>query len=343
MTSRRAKRALISAFVATLLLLAIVAAVARVFEGRALERRLRIERGNFRATEPASVVLQPRSLERTRSFTARIMPWAEASLAPEVSGRVDEVLVEIGETVAKGAPLLRLNDRIASLAAAAASERAAETARRLREAEALREAQALSETDLLNLRSAARVAEIERDSAQETLARHTIRAPFDGTISSRSADPGLAVGPMDRVIGIEDLSRLRVVFFVSERELPAFAPGKEVKVQRTGSTRPPQTARVHIASASAGRGTGLFRVEAELPNPERLPSGVTAAVEAVIALYRDTIFVPTAAVRYEGRQAFVLRATKNGEERVPVEIGPELDAAHPVISGLNAGDRIIIR
>jgi multidrug efflux pump subunit AcrA (membrane-fusion protein) len=66
---------------------------------------------------------------------------------------------------------------------------------------------------------------------------------------------------------------------------------------------------------------------------------------AKVGLYENQLFVPTACVRLEGSGATVLRVStgEGGPESVRVRVGEELDGFYPVLEGLSAGDRLLVR
>lgn len=345
MTSRRAKRVLLATLVGVFILAALVTAVGRFFEARALARQLEIERGQIRIPQPLAVELQPRALERLRTFSARLAPWAEARLGPEVAGRVQQVRVDVGARFRRGDTLVELDPALAGLAVEAAQERDDDAGRRLREAEALVASQAIAGTDLESLRSAARLARIELSRAREHLARHAITAPFDGSVLARSADVGMMVSPGEPLLVAVEDARLRVVFFVNEMEIAAFHVGALVEVRTPARPAEAFEARVHLVGTAADGATGLVQVEAELDNAgPQLPANASASVRARVRLYEDTLFAPAGGVRFDGRQAYVGRLGADGAvARVDIEIGPEIDGMFPVVRGLAAGDRIVLR
>ena len=99
----------------------------------------------------------------------------------------------------------------------------------------------------------------------------------------------------------------------------------------------------HVAPSSAA--TGLFRIEAELKNPDgSIPGGLAVTVTATVQLYREALFLPTSAVRLEGTRAMVQRVSEGGPpEAIAIEIGPELEGRFPVLGGLTEGDRVLVR
>ena len=102
---------------------------------------------------------------------------------------------------------------------------------------------------------------------------------------------------------------------------------------------------VHVARASDAE-TRLFRVEGELPNADlALRGGLTGEITAQVGLYENQLFIPTACVRLEGAGAYVLRVGQGegAPESVRVRVGEELDGFYPVLEGLSAGDRLLVR
>jgi multidrug efflux pump subunit AcrA (membrane-fusion protein) len=137
-----------------------------------------------------------------------------------------------------------------------------------------------------------------------------------------------------------------VVFYVNERDVASFPAGAEIKLRLPAAPgKIFEAPVVHVAQAS-DEATRLFRVEAELPNADlALRGGLTGEATAVVGLYEQQLFVPTACVRLEGAGAYVLRVGTGdaGPESVRVRVGEELDGFYPVLEGLSAGDRLLVR
>lgn len=344
MLSRRHKRAIVGTLAFVLLGAIILFSIGRFFAGRALERQLAEERASLRAPEPMVVVVARETLERRRSFAARAEPWTQATLAPEVGGTVVRIGGEVGARVDVGAELLRLDDAVARAAAEGAQIQAAEAARRQREVEQLVRTDVVATTDVAALSAAAATAAREAERAATLLDRHRLRAPFSGTVQARHVDVGDYLNAGEQAFELVEVSRLRVVFYAGDTEIASFAPGGAVEVAFPALNGRVVEAVIRHVSPSAGP-NGLFRVEAELANAAgEIPGGLAASVNAAIRLYRETLFIPTAAVRLEGARAVVRRLREGGAaEAVTVEIGSEIEGRFPVFSGLEAGDRLLVR
>lgn len=132
---------------------------------------------------------------------------ADIELSTRVSGVVEDVYVKPGQSVKKGAVLLRLNRVIYQaqvLEAGAESERlraeAADTKRDLDRAEELysRTVSSTTELDSAKLRhtraqSALTVAEARVTIAKKNLADTELKAPFNGVVAAVPAAPGVVV------------------------------------------------------------------------------------------------------------------------------------------------------
>jgi RND family efflux transporter MFP subunit len=346
MLARRSKRAILAFAGLAILVAVMLAAVSRYFDSVEQKRRLQEEKALLKEREDFLFTVEPRTVERERRFAAAVDPWLVADVPAEVAGRVSAVKVEPGSVVRAGDELVHLDDEIATSDYRRAEAKLAELQRLLAEAEKLGESRVVSRTQVEAVRAETRQADAEEDATRSRLDDHNIRAPFDGSVVERLVQVGEAVNVNQPVVRMVDTSRLRVVFYVNERDIASFPAG--TKVQLRLAAAPGKifgVPVVHVASASDEE-TRLFRVEGELANADlALRGGLTGEVTAKVGLYENQLFIPTACVRLEGSGATVLRvaAGEGGPESVRVRVGEELDGFYPVLEGLSAGDRLLVR
>ena len=346
MLARRSKRAIL-AFAGLFLVVAVaLAAVERYFESVEQKRRLQEEKSSLKEREDFIFTVEPRTVERSRRYAAAVDPWLVADVPAEVAGRVAEVKVEPGSLAKTGDPLVLLDDEIAASDYRRAEAKLVELQRLLGEAEKLGQSRVVSRTQVEAVRAETRQADAEEDATKARLEDHTIRAPFEGSVVERLVQVGEAVNVNQPVVRMVDTSRLRVVFYVNERDVASFPAGKKIQLRLPAAPgRIFEVPVVHVARASDAE-TRLFRVEGELPNADlALRGGLTGEITAQIGLYENQLFIPTACVRLEGAGAFVLRLgqAEGAPESVPVRVGEELDGFYPVLEGLSAGDRLLVR
>ncbi len=129
------------------------------------------------------------------------------ALTTPVSGVVKSVFVSVGQRVKKGQPLLALDDTIyqarvmeAEASVARAKEEGLDAGRNLARAKELysRAVSSTTELDAAKLRSARADAMSKEAQARLIIARKNqqdsvLRAPFDGVVKARMAEPGMYV------------------------------------------------------------------------------------------------------------------------------------------------------
>ncbi|GEM_PF-445335 len=171
----------------------------------------------------------------------------------------------------------------------------------------------------------------------------TLTAPFDGVITRKMAEEGQMANPGYPLYMVEDDSAFRVELAVAEGLVGFVGMGDQVEVileaADGGETR--TSGIVDVIGAAASPGTHNVRVELALEPVAGLFSGrfVRARIPSG---ERSQLWVPVAAVSYEGDQAFVWRVSPAGViSRAPVEVGAPEDERLPVIRGLSDGDRIV--
>jgi len=255
-----------------------------------------------------------------------IEPQRTAEIGSPVIGVVESLLVERGDRVAKGQVLAVLRadvERAAvgvaqSRADAEAEEQAATAAaaharQRLVRAKDLHAQnfisdnaldQAKVESDLADrklaqMREQRRISVRERDLASTQLAQRTIRSPFDGVIAERYVSPGERVEtkPLLRVAQIDPL---KVLVVVPASLYGRVGAGASVAVTPQLPNASALAARVTLVDALIDAPSNTFRIQLELPNPERrVPAGLRCSADLGLEAAVD----PRAAVAAAGAAA----------------------------------------
>lgn len=358
MLSRHTKRAIIGFFFALVALLLVGVASRHYFAAQALEIRLEQERAAIVPAEPMLLAIERQTHSRQRAFAVRLQPFQSAALAAEVSGRVEEVLVEVGDDVVEGQLLARINPALARLnltaseaGLAAAQAQLRELQRRASEAERLASMQTVPQTEreAAQAQVAVQEAEIQRLQAEvsrqeELLERHEIRAPMAGTVNQRLVEAGDSVNQNQAVATIVILNPLRARFSVSDVEVGSFRPGQEVQVVVEALPGKTFTATISFVARAVDPTSNLYPVEARVVDPEGLiPGGARGRVIAEIHQFSNMLFIPASAVRFDGRRvvAEVWREEQVTEREL--EIGPEIRGSYPILAGMDEGEIVIVR
>lgn len=185
-----------------------------------------------------------------RFFAGRITPAQVADAGFQVAGEVAEVLVQVGDRVAKDAPLARLDpvrvdlrrrEAAAQLAEAnAVRERADASFRRIEELVGQGFATAQELDDARADRNAARerVRLLERSLARvsEDADDAVLRSPFEGFVVARYVDGGATVTAGQPVIRINQKAALEAEIGVPTELAATLAPGDVFNLEADGTT-----------------------------------------------------------------------------------------------------------
>jgi RND family efflux transporter MFP subunit len=322
-------------------------------------------------------------LDATGYVTAR----RQATVSAKITGKVREVLIEEGQQVKAGDVLARLDDsearvevelRRAQVAAARAQRTEAEaaSANARREYERQQEIAALKLTSASALdaarteaeasvarassqASAVRVAEEALQAALVQLDNTIVRAPFDGVVTVKAAQPGEMISPISAGGGsirtgigtIVDMDSLEIEVDVSESYINRVQPGQKVEAVLNAypEWRIPASVIAIIPTADRSKATVKVRIALDVKDPRIVPEmGVRVAFLESKEAGGDVppaprgVLVPAGAIRQDGGQDVVFLVKDGHAERRAVTLGGTLGEERQVQAGVSAGDTVIV-
>jgi Cu(I)/Ag(I) efflux system membrane fusion protein len=269
-------------------------------------------------------------------------------ISARVEGWIERLLVNTtGQTVRAGEPLLE----IYSPALVQTQEElliAARTERELAGAgsEAVAGVRAIVAGAIRRLRnwniSEEQIATLRRTGRVNQ--RMVITAPAAGIVMEKPALEGMRIMPGDMLYRIADLSQVWVVAEVFERDLHLIRQGQSVRVTVNAHPEAEFTGTVDFVYPSLTAATRTARVRIAVPNPDRLLLvDMYANVEIRSTLAEQAVMVPDSAVLDTGQRQYVL--VQRGEGRFqprPIEVGLRADGYAQVLSGLAAGEPVVV-
>lgn len=314
-----------------------------------------------------------REVADTVQVFGQIVPARESAVASRVAGIVDEVMVRVGDTVAAGAPLARLDTRLLEieLAAAEAERAVAEAGLEVAEArltqarQAFERAQALSENATISQgqledragalaeasgarnQALARIlaASTDEERARYELRNATIVAPFAGTVLNVAADPGAFVGVGSDIATLLDDGAVEIEAAVPARFVGALSEGLAVGARTDGGGTLDLTVRAILPTEVATTRTRPVRLAAAAVDAGSAPLAVGQSVtlELPVSAPRSVLTVPKDAVT-QARGAWSVFVAEDGKA-VPreVELGAAVGERFEVLSGLAPGDEVVVR
>jgi membrane fusion protein (multidrug efflux system) len=303
------------------------------------------------AIRKATITEVTEAVGNTRAFES-------VQLTSKVSGIVEKILFEEGQSVKAGQEILLLDgaERQAELEAARAAIRTAraqreETNQKFERAQALRRAGAGTEALVADLQLQLRTAEtaIAASEARERAAAarlddYILRAPFAGRVGFRNISLGALLDNKVVVTTLDDVSRIRLDFAVPETLISRIAVGATVEAKSLAYPDRKFPGRVAVIDTRIDPVTRSAKLSAVIDNPEiLLKPGMFMNVALKVAVRDAALIAPEEAVVAEGpRQiAFVVKDGKI--ERRAVIIGQRQEGVVEISEGLSEGDVIVVR
>lgn len=255
---------------------------------------------------------------QTITATGRLQPVVQVEVSSQISGLVDEVLVDFNDRVTAGQVIARLNPatfeaRVNQARAELANTRANFELVRLNaeRVASLFERNLVSQQEVDQARASLRQAEATLSireaalqQAEVDLARCTIYAPIDGIVLSRQIDVGRTVAaslnaPTLFVLAA-DLTQMQIVAAISEADVGSIRAGQTANFTVDAYPNAPFRGRVEQVRSSPNTRDNVVTYDTiiSVHNPDgRLLPGMTANVSIVVAERPDTLRVPNSALR----------------------------------------------
>ena len=187
-----------------------------------------------------------------RDASAQAVSLNESRIAAEIAGRIEEVPVEVGQRLKRGAVVARLDCRDhelardrAQAALAAARSRLTLAEQQLERGSDLSAQGFISEEALSARRSEAEVrraeivqAEVQQASALRAVGKCVVRSPFDAIVRERLGQLGELAAPGTPLAVLVDAGRIEVSAQVPARDAQSLARAAKVRFLGTGGARP---------------------------------------------------------------------------------------------------------
>lgn len=264
-------------------------------------------------------------------------------LSSEIDGRIVSLSFKEGQMVKKGAVIVKLDDaeQRAAVAGAEADLKLAES--RFRRAEELAGKGFISKQALDEARANLDIIRARVREARVALDRTVLRAPFTALAGLRKLSPGAYVEKGEDIVELTAIDQLNLDVSVPEVYLPLVKIGQPVTL--TVDALPGQSfaGKIYAMEPVVDLATRGALVRARIPNPSgRLKPGMFARVSADLGSRPNAVVVPEQAILPKGDKAFVYKVVQGKAMLTPVELGRRTPGQVEVVSGLNAGDTIVV-
>lgn len=287
------------------------------------------------------------------------LPNSDVKVSFLVSGRITDVFPAEGDNVRKGQLVARLDSTTyrEQHAQAQASVRQAEASlenarKEMERNRSLFQKGIAAGKEVQDSEAQFRVAQAElqksqaaRDAAQIQVDRCQLFAPLSGVVLKRLLNSGeQATGsPSDPVLEIGSIDVVEMEARVPSRYLTKVRPGNRMPIVSPSYPDNQFSGQILTVAGAVDPTTDTAEVRLRVQNPGRLLR-VAMYVQAKLVLQRhpDTVLVPATAVVKSEKGSSVYTVQKDMATRRPVVVGLQEEGSTEIISGVSAGEIVLI-
>ncbi len=304
--------------------------------------------------EGRAVAVAKEEVEEYLEWPGTVRSKTSAQVAAKLMARVLEVRAKAGDPVKAGDALAVLDDRDvrarveqARSALAAAEAQAVQAEADYARVKGLFEKEAATQRDLeaaearaKSVRAQVTQARSAVKEAEVMLGETILRAPFDGVVAERFADPGDTAVPGKPLFLVHDPSQLRLEAQVPESCASKASVGMKVRA-RIDSLDRDVMARMEEISPVADPQSRTFLIKAALPPEKALRPGTFGRFLQTCGK-KTALLIPAGAVTRSG-QLEMVRVLENGEARTRhVKTGKAHGERVEILSGLREGEKVLV-
>lgn len=319
------------------------------------QQRAKQEQPSQRPISPVQVQLvQPKRGSITRSVVlpGNVFPNQQAMLFAKVSGYLKSIAVDKGDEVQAGAVVAEIE--APELLADAARYKAEMDLAKVdydRTVDAQKKAPDLVVIQSLDTAKAKfEMAKANLEHAQTLINYCKIVAPFAGTITKRSVDPGAFIAAATSggtkeggLLELMDFKTIRVRVAVPESEVPLIKIGVPVAVTLEEMPGKAFTASVTRFAQALDENTKTMLAEIDIKNPDgELRPGMYVAAKMGVETRTNALLVPMEALMVEKAGSSVFLVEQGKAKKLPVKTGFSDGKTVEVLDGLKEGEPVIV-
>jgi len=309
------------------------------------EEKTTVNASDQKTESVRTIQLLPKTISHTVEYQATLQPFEEIHLAPAAPGRIDQINVEVGDRISRGALLVQM-DRTQLHQAEVQLKNLSTDFKRL---DTLQKVGSIPQQQYDQIKTQYEIAQSNVDFLRKNT---RLVAPFNGIVSGKyfeegemySSVPNTTAGKA-AILSLVQISKLKAIVAVSEKYFPIIKTGMQTTV--TSDIYPEKTfigivTLIHPTINSASR---TFEIEVTIDNNAGLlRPGMFSRVTFSPGETEAVVLPALAVLKMQGSNERYLFVEKDGvAKRISVKLGQRFDDNVEVISDeLNTGDDVII-
>lgn len=317
-----------------------------------------------RSAAPTTTVAQRGTIAPVLPLSGEVTPAFQVEVKPEIGGKIKTIHVSAGSRVAKGDPLVTiddtdlLNERAGSEAEIEGARLVLEKARgNYERARQLHEQRLLSNEEFFNLEADFKIAKNELERAlrrlqlvDDRLSKTRILAPSDGTVLQVLVSEGqvvvgaASVNSGTSLVNLADLSRLLVTTHVNQLDADKVRPGTKVRIGAADGNGHAAEGEIAFVAPLATVENDIkgFEANAVITTEEHgLKPGVSVGMEVPLGSAGDVVTLPVTAVFEENGEEVVFVLEDGKPVRRSIRTGLIESSRVEIVSGVDEGEEVL--
>lgn len=273
--------------------------------------------------------------------TGNLIPFKEAAISATTAGRVTNVNFNLGTQVSQGAVLVQVDNKLKELSLEATQLTISKLKRDVDRYNTLLAGNATTELQVNEVKYNYENAINQAEQIKKQLLDATVKAPISGRIVKKDIEVGEFINAGAVLGTVLDVSRLKAEVLVNESDVYQLRVGQSVRVSSDIFPNRILSGTISYISPQ-GNSEHNYPVEVTVSNSLGLKAGTFVNVDFSQKSNQKALQIPRLALVESLKNPYVYVVSNNVAQQRIVKIGRELGDKIEVLSGLSAGDTVVV-
>lgn len=274
-----------------------------------------------------------------QTYPTTVQAKAVNNIAPQMSSRIQKILVDVGSFVSAGQVLAEM-DKVQLNQAELKLSNDSKELERLR---GLYEQGGISQSDFEAVELAYKVSKSSYDNLLENT---VLRSPISGVVTARNYDRGDMYSMAQPIFVVQQITPVKLLVGISEGDYSKVKTGQKVSITADAIPGKTFTGKINKIYPTVDAASHTFNVEVIVDNTGReLRPGMYAKVDVTFDTVSNIVVPDQAIVKQQGsgqKSVFVVGPESTVISKV-VELGRHFDSSYEILSGIEEGEIVVVK
>lgn len=293
-------------------------------------------------------IVEPQTFEQYLRLIGTIESENDVQISAEVTGRIKQYYVEKGTRIAKGAPILKIDDSRLQRQQAQLQAQAEQARERYERLNRIFEQDSIgAEIDVINAKTTYEERRSALEAVQVDLRNTTVRAPFTATLDEKILETGEMASPGAVLVRLIGTDNLKVVAGIPSRFSDAVSKGDRAQVWFDFNTTDTLRLPISYVGQSINQDARTFKVEIDLPRETRnFKVNMNVNVKVRTFKHDSSVVIGEEYIyqKEKGNVVYIVARSDSGKSAASerwVQTGLAYENKIMIESGLNIGEELI--